>query len=185
MKHKLHGMLAKMRQLQKTIAAGPNNDITKEDIDAARNAGVHGVTLIAPASDSRYFYPMLPLVIIGAVRLLERAKLHWLLLILIGFNLYTNHRSIKPKSFIEIERLAAWTKANTPENIIIWSRKPWNFQYLSGRKSVFAPDDFTKYRWVEIDGTLGNNYETVRHWCAGKYRVVHQEGTAYLLRRLK
>jgi RNA polymerase primary sigma factor len=34
MKNKLHGICQKMHQLEQTIAAGPNRDITEEDIDA-------------------------------------------------------------------------------------------------------------------------------------------------------
>jgi RNA polymerase primary sigma factor len=35
-KNKLHGMFAKMRQLEQSIAAGPNNDIMMQDIEAMR-----------------------------------------------------------------------------------------------------------------------------------------------------
>ena len=52
MKVKLHGMCEKMRQLEKTIAAGPNDIMTAEDIEAARQEllGLQELALESPDS---------------------------------------------------------------------------------------------------------------------------------------
>ncbi len=52
MKVKLHGMCEKMHQLEKTIAAGPNDIMTAEDIEAARQEllGLQELALESPES---------------------------------------------------------------------------------------------------------------------------------------
>ena len=50
MKSKLHGVCQKMHQLEQTIAAGPNGDITAEDIDAMKQelAGLQDLVMETP-----------------------------------------------------------------------------------------------------------------------------------------
>jgi len=54
-KNKLHGMCDKMHQLEQTIAAGPNGDITDEDIDAMKQelAGLQDLVMETPPQLSK------------------------------------------------------------------------------------------------------------------------------------
>jgi hypothetical protein len=90
--------------------------------------------------------------------------------------------NLTPPGISDLNKLAEWTKHNTPENIYLSVRKPYNFWYLSGRRCEYARlyDQFNLHEYVVIDPTYADDFPIVAAWCY-KWKIIHREGEAYLL----